>query len=70
MKLIKKIIYWKLSLQFYLITFLRNKLYDFGLLKSYSFDIPIISVGNLTVGGTTNFLILLINFLNETELYV
>ena len=51
MKLIKKIIYWKLSLQFYLITFLRNKLYDFGLLKSYSFDIPIISVGNLTVGG-------------------
>ena len=52
MKLIKKIIYWKLSLQFYLITFLRNKLYDFGLLKSYSFDIPIISVGNLTVGGT------------------
>ena len=52
MKLIKKIIYWKLSLQFYLITLLRNKLYDFGLLKSYSFDIPIISVGNLTVGGT------------------
>ena len=52
MKLIKKIIYWKLSLQFYLITFLRNKLYDLGLLKSYSFDIPIISVGNLTVGGT------------------
>ena len=52
MKLIKKIIYWKLSLQFYLITFLRNKLYDFGLLRSYSFDIPIISVGNLTVGGT------------------
>ena len=52
MKLIKKIIYWKLSLQFYLITFLRNKLYDFGLLKSYSFDIPIISVGNLAVGGT------------------
>jgi len=52
MKLIKKIIYWKLSLQFYLITLLRNKLYDFGLLKSYSFDIPIISVGNLAVGGT------------------
>ena len=52
MKLIKKIIYWKLSLQFYLITLLRNKLYDFGLLKSYTFDIPIISVGNLTVGGT------------------
>ena len=67
MKLIKKIIYWKLSLQFYLITFLRNKLYDFGLLKSYSFDIPIISVGNLTVGGTgkTPMVEFLINHLSE-----
>ena len=52
MKLIKKIIYWKLSLHFYLITFLRNKFYDFGLLKSFSFEIPVISVGNLAVGGT------------------
>ena len=52
MKLIKKIIYWKLSLQFYLITFLRYKFYDFGLLKSFSFEIPVISVGNLAVGGT------------------
>ena len=52
MKLIKKIIYWKLSLQFYLITFLRNKFYDFGLIKSFSFEIPVISVGNLAVGGT------------------
>ena len=52
MKLIKKIIYWKLSLQFHLITFLRNKFYDFGLLKSFSFEIPVISVGNLAVGGT------------------
>ena len=52
MKLIKKIIYWKLSLQFYLITFLRNKFYDFGLLKSFYFEIPVISVGNLAVGGT------------------
>jgi len=52
MKLIKKIIYWKISLQFYLITFLRNKFYDFGLLKSFSFEIPVISVGNLAVGGT------------------
>lgn len=52
MKLIKKIIYWKLSLQFYIITFLRNKFYDFGLLKSFSFEIPVISVGNLAAGGT------------------
>lgn len=30
----------------------RNKLFDWGILKSEEFDIPIISVGNLTVGGT------------------
>ena len=52
MKLIKKIIFWKLSLWFFIITSLRNKFYDFGLLKSYSFSTPIISVGNLSVGGT------------------
>jgi tetraacyldisaccharide 4'-kinase len=34
------------------ITFLRNYLYDKGILKSYSFDIPVIAVGNLSVGGT------------------
>jgi len=67
MKLIKKIIYWKLSLQFYFITFLRNKFYDFGFLKSYSFDIPVISVGNLTVGGTgkTPMVEFLINHFSE-----
>ncbi|MFC6876532.1 tetraacyldisaccharide 4'-kinase [Flavobacterium myungsuense] len=30
----------------------RNFLYDKGFLKSYSFDLPIIAVGNLSVGGT------------------
>ncbi len=34
------------------ITQFRNFLFDRGILKSYSFDIPIIAVGNLTVGGT------------------
>lgn len=32
--------------------YLRNKLFDWGLLRSKSFDIPIICIGNLTVGGT------------------
>ncbi len=31
---------------------LRNHLYDTGRLKSFSFDIPVISVGNLNTGGT------------------
>lgn len=30
----------------------RNKLYDWNVLSSQSFNIPVISVGNLTVGGT------------------
>ncbi|WP_298308384.1 tetraacyldisaccharide 4'-kinase [Flavobacterium sp.] len=34
------------------ITSIRNFLFDKGILKSYSFDIPIIAVGNLSVGGT------------------
>jgi len=35
-----------------LITFFRNLLYDLGILRSYRFDFPIITVGNITVGGT------------------
>lgn len=34
------------------ITSIRNFLYDKGILSSYSFDLPIIAVGNLSVGGT------------------
>jgi len=37
---------------YYLATWFRNKLYDFGIKSSASFDIPIICVGNLSVGGT------------------
>jgi len=31
---------------------IRNFLFDRGILKSYSFDLPVIAVGNLSVGGT------------------
>ena len=30
----------------------RNLLFDTGVLKSRSFDVPVISVGNITVGGS------------------
>ena len=35
-----------------LITKIRNLLFDFGIFKSTSFSIPVIIVGNLSVGGT------------------
>lgn len=35
-----------------IITSIRNFLYNQSVFKSYSFDIPIIAVGNLSVGGT------------------
>lgn len=31
---------------------LRNKLFDWGVLPSEAFDVPVISIGNITVGGT------------------
>ena len=31
---------------------LRNKLFDWKILQSKSFDVPVICIGNLTVGGT------------------
>ena len=34
------------------VTRIRNTMYDWGLLSSQKFDIPIIAVGNLSVGGT------------------
>lgn len=41
-----------ISLLYGLVVFIRNKFYDFGILKSHSFSIPIISIGNLEVGGS------------------
>lgn len=31
---------------------IRNWAFDFGILKSFSFDVPVINIGNLSVGGT------------------
>ena len=48
---LRKILF-PLALLYWCVTFLRNWLYDKGVLKSHSFDIPVITVGNLSVGGT------------------
>jgi tetraacyldisaccharide 4'-kinase len=51
MKLIRKLLF-PFSILYWLITSLRNFCFDNGILKSYSFEIPTIAVGNLSVGGT------------------
>ncbi len=51
MKIFRLLLY-PFSLLYGIIIFFRNKLYDWNIFKSTSFDIPIISVGNLEVGGS------------------
>ncbi len=34
------------------VTWSRNKLFDYGVLKQEEFDVPVVCVGNITVGGT------------------
>jgi tetraacyldisaccharide 4'-kinase len=47
-----RILLFPFSWLYYLITQIRNYLYDRGLKPSVKFDFPVICVGNLTVGGT------------------
>src|SRR5690606_27292027 len=51
MKLIRKITFPFVPI-YYVVTSLRNTLYDLGIKKSASYDFPIICIGNLSVGGT------------------
>lgn len=41
-----------ISLLYSFVLFVRHKLYDWGILKSRSYDVPNICVGNLDLGGT------------------
>lgn len=51
MNLLRKILF-PFAILYGLVTAIRNFLFDKGILKSYVFDLPIIAVGNLSVGGT------------------
>jgi tetraacyldisaccharide 4'-kinase len=47
-----RILLFPFSWLYYLVTQIRNRLYDQGLRPSVRFEFPVICVGNLTVGGT------------------
>ncbi|RZL44221.1 MAG: tetraacyldisaccharide 4'-kinase, partial [Pedobacter sp.] len=54
------------SILYGLIILIRNKMYDWNLLKSHQFDLPVICVGNLVLGGagktpTTEYLVKLLD---------
>jgi tetraacyldisaccharide 4'-kinase len=51
MKLLRKILLPFVPI-YYVVVFLRNKLYDWSFLNTYSYNFPVICVGNLSVGGT------------------
>lgn len=51
MNVVRKILF-PFAILYGFITSIRNYFFDKGILKSTSFDIPVIAVGNLSVGGT------------------
>jgi tetraacyldisaccharide 4'-kinase len=51
MNLLRKILF-PFAILYGVITSIRNFLFEKGIFKSYAFDLPIIAVGNLSVGGT------------------
>ncbi len=50
--MLKKIFTTPVSWIYGLVVFIRHKLFDWGVLPTEEFDIPVVCVGNLTVGGT------------------
>ncbi len=50
--LIIKILLWPFAALYWLGVTIRNLCFDCGILPSKKFDVPIVSVGNITVGGT------------------
>ncbi len=67
MWLLRKILF-PVSLVYGLVVYLRNRLYDWGVFSSKSYQTPVICVGNLSTGGTgkTPMVELLIALLQDT----
>jgi tetraacyldisaccharide 4'-kinase len=66
MKITPRILLFPFSIGYFLAVTIRNFLFNKGILKSRTYKIPVISVGNITVGGTgktplTEFLIRLLS---------
>ena len=51
MKLLRKFLFF-ISPLYYIVSFIRNLLYDTSLFKSTKFNLPVIGIGNLAIGGT------------------
>ena len=47
-----KFLLYPFSLLYGIAVYIRNRMYDLNILKSTEFDVPVISIGNITVGGT------------------
>lgn len=62
-----RILLFPVAILYGCITWLRNKFFDWGVLKSQSFDHPVIALGNLSMGGTgkTPHIEYLINLLKQ-----
>ena len=67
-----RLILYPFSVLYAIITNLRNFLFDAGILPSKAFDIPIICIGNLSVGGTgkTPLTAYIISLLNENKMAI
>lgn len=48
----KNLFLYPLSWIYGFVVYLRNQMYDLGIFRSTEFDVPVISIGNITVGGT------------------